>query len=76
MMTNESLFAEQERKIVPVCFLCNQVPEHGLRSGFFLKGIFICSACEAELISSKDLDKHEFMLAVSRLRGHLFSNPL
>jgi len=62
----------QERKIVPVCFFCNEVPEEGIRSGFFLRGIFVCRECETRLINTKAEERAEYMLAISKLRQILF----
>lgn len=68
----EKVPGDQERKILPVCFLCNKVPEQGIRSGFFLRGIFICHACETELINTRSHEKEEYKLAISKLRQILF----
>jgi len=62
----------QERKVLPVCFLCGQVPEQGLRNGFFLRGVFICCSCEAELITAQAQEKKEYLRAISKLRQILF----
>ena len=64
--------SETERKVLPVCALCNMVPEDGFRSGFFLKGVFICSCCENDLISCKPENSGEYKLAIAKLRKVLF----
>lgn len=64
--------ANRDRKVLPVCYLCNKVPEDGIRSGFFLKGIYICSECEESLINSKPGEKDEYMLTIAKLRYILF----
>lgn len=64
----------KDRKVLPVCYLCNTVPEDGIRSGFFLKGIFICNDCEKSLINSKPEEKEEYMLTIAKLRNILFKN--
>lgn len=63
-----------DRKVLPVCFLCKKVPDEGIRSGFFLKGIFICSKCEQELINSQPEKREEYMLTIAKLRNILFQN--
>lgn len=66
----------QGYKILPVCFLCNRVPDLGIRSGFYLRGIFICHSCEAGLINAGAQEKEEYLLAISKLRRVLFKeNP-
>lgn len=66
----------RDRKLLPVCYLCNEVPAEGIRSGFFLKGIYICSECERDLINSKPGEKDEYMLTIAKLRYILFNeNP-
>lgn len=60
------------RKVLPICFLCNMVPEEGIRSGFLLKGIFICSRCENELINSKPENSEKYREAITKLRKVLF----
>lgn len=59
-------------KVVPVCFLCGKVPQEGFCSGFFLRGIFICSECENKLIKSKPEKEEEYYLAIAKLRKVLF----
>jgi hypothetical protein len=61
-----------ERKVLPICSLCKMVPEKGIRSGFFMKGIFICSCCENELITCKPESSGEYKLAIAKLRKALF----
>lgn len=61
-------------KLLPVCFLCNRVPPDGIRDGFFLRGIFICTQCEQELIQSRPEEKEEYMLAIAKLRNILFKD--
>lgn len=56
------------RKVLPICILCNTVPEEGIRSGFFLKGIFICSCCENELINSRPENTEKYREAITKLR--------
>lgn len=63
-----------DRKVLPVCYLCNEVPEEGIRSGFFLRGIFICNKCEGELINSKPEQREEYMLTIAKLRNILFKD--
>ncbi len=62
----------KDHKVLPVCFLCCKVPSEGIKSGFFLKGVFICSDCEQELINSKPEEKEEYMLTIAKLRNILF----
>lgn len=61
-----------DRKVLPICYLCNKVPPGGLRSGFFLKGIFICNECEKELINCNPNKKEEYMLTMAKLKNILF----
>ncbi|MBZ4654554.1 MAG: Inhibitor of sigma-G Gin [Peptococcaceae bacterium] len=61
-------------KVLPVCYLCNKVPKEGIKSGFFLKGIFICEECEKELINIKPEKHDEYMLTIAKLRHILFKN--
>lgn len=63
-----------DRKVLPICFFCKKVPEEGIRSGFFLKGIFICNKCEQELINSQPEKREEYMLTIAKLRNILFQN--
>lgn len=73
MKMNSVLASEQgERKVLPICYLCNNVPEDGIRSGFFLKGIFICHKCEMELINGNPDNKEEYMIMLAKLRQVLF----
>lgn len=60
------------RKVLPVCFFCSEVPEGGLKSGFFLKGIFICCECEKKLLNSSPEEKEEYMLTIAKLRNIIF----
>lgn len=62
----------QERKVVPLCFLCTKVPEQGMRGGFFFRGIFICRACEESLIQAESHDKETYLLALANLKRILF----
>lgn len=59
-------------KVLPVCYLCNLVPSEGIRSGFFLKGVFICSKCEQDLIKYKADDTERYKFVIDRLRDILF----
>ncbi|MGI6605808.1 MAG: sigma factor G inhibitor Gin [Peptococcia bacterium] len=59
-------------KVVPVCVLCKTVPPQGLRDGFYLKGVFICSHCEAELINSKPEYQSEYKRAIAKIKRILF----
>jgi|GEM_PF-3377842 len=66
---------DADRKVLPVCFLCCNVPEGGIRSGFFLRGIFICRECERELINNRPEEKEEeYMLTIAKLRHILFKD--
>lgn len=68
--------ADADHKILPVCFLCHKVPKEGIRSGFFLKGLFICSHCERDLINSKPGDADEYFLTIAKLKKIIFKdNP-
>ncbi|MDD2433423.1 MAG: sigma factor G inhibitor Gin [Clostridia bacterium] len=60
------------QKVLPICFLCNTVPQEGIRRGFFLKGIFICGQCEDELISCDINNTEKYKLALEKLREILF----
>jgi hypothetical protein len=76
-INNESKESEpcnQPGKLLPICFLCNKVPSEGIRDGFFLKGIFICTTCEKELINSKPEEKEDYMLTIAKLRRILFKD--
>lgn len=59
-------------KVVPVCALCKVVPPQGMRAGFFLKGVFICSHCEADLINSKPEYHCEYQRAIAKIKSILF----
>lgn len=59
-------------KVVPVCALCKMVPPQGMRDGFYLKGVFICSHCEADLINSKPEYQSEYKRAIARIKRILF----
>ena len=62
-------------KVLPVCFLCSNVPAGGIRNGFLLRGIFICRDCEQELINSKPEEKEEeYLLTIAKLRHILFKD--
>lgn len=61
-----------KHKILPVCFLCNLVPKEGIRSGFFLKGFFICSRCEQDLINFNADDAESYKFILDKLRAVLF----
>jgi len=37
--------------LLPKCILCNQVPELGIKDGFFLLGQFVCSKCEEKILT-------------------------
>ncbi|MGI6588059.1 MAG: sigma factor G inhibitor Gin [Peptococcia bacterium] len=60
------------RKVLPVCFLCNLVPAEGIACGFFLKGAFICGQCENELISCNTDNQMKYSLTIEKLREILF----
>ena len=64
--------ATDNRKVLPICFLCNLVPKMGMCSGFFLKGVFICSQCEQELISSNAKEQESYKIVIAKLKGILF----
>lgn len=64
--------ANQDRKVVPICTLCNEVPEQGIRSGFFLRGVFICHDCEEELITDNSNKQDDYYLAMAKLKKVLF----
>lgn len=40
----------EEKKILPVCIICEQVPSGGIRDGIMISGGFICSKCEQEIV--------------------------
>lgn len=42
---------ERKGKILPICYLCGEVPESGIRGGLKLKKAFICKKCEQEIVS-------------------------
>ncbi|MGI6145421.1 MAG: hypothetical protein GX092_04490 [Clostridia bacterium] len=63
---------DDDRKVLPICFLCNLVPQEGMRSGFFLKGVFICTQCEQEIISSNVEEPEKYNIAIAKLREILF----
>ncbi len=72
---NDDNIKKTDRKVVPVCFLCDKVPGKGIRSGFFLKGIFICQNCEEELLKTSPHDKEEeYLLTLAKFRRILFQN--
>lgn len=39
--------------LLPRCIMCGEVPPGGIRGGIKLKKIFICTACEQQLIHSE-----------------------
>lgn len=66
---------ESNGNVLPVCFLCAQVPAGGIRNGFLLRGIFICRECERGLINTKPEDKEEeYLLTIAKLRHILFKD--
>ncbi|MGI5921709.1 MAG: sigma factor G inhibitor Gin [Syntrophomonadaceae bacterium] len=44
---------ESKAVILPVCHICNQVPEGGIRGGIRLKKAFICTRCEQKIVVVK-----------------------
>lgn len=70
--SEENPTSSNERKVLPICYLCNKVPQGGIRSGFFLKGIFICNECEKKLINCNPEKKEEYMLTMAKLKNILF----
>ncbi|HHZ16307.1 MAG TPA: sigma factor G inhibitor Gin [Peptococcaceae bacterium] len=61
-----------EVKLLPVCALCQYVPERGLAGGFFLKGVFICDSCENELLTSKPENEQQYQETIAKLRKAFF----
>ena len=38
-------------KLLPICIICEQVPQDGIMGGVVINGNFICAKCEDELMS-------------------------
>jgi hypothetical protein len=38
-------------KLLPICIICEQVPQDGIVGGVVVNGNFICAKCEDELLS-------------------------
>ncbi|MEN6351630.1 MAG: sigma factor G inhibitor Gin [Syntrophomonas sp.] len=41
---------EKNGKVLPCCYICEQVPEQGIKDIFRLGTKFICRSCEREII--------------------------
>lgn len=41
---------EKRGVLLPRCYMCNQVPENGIRGGIRIKRAFICNKCEEKLM--------------------------
>ncbi|QGU00588.1 hypothetical protein SYNTR_1994 [Candidatus Syntrophocurvum alkaliphilum] len=48
---NLSHETEKTAIILPVCGLCGNVPNEGLRDGIKLKKLFICTQCENDIVN-------------------------
>ncbi len=60
--------------IYPCCALCGQIPPGGLHDGLHMLGSFICSECEAELISLDENDPryaHYVALLQNAFKGRM-----
>lgn len=62
----------QERKILPICFLCNTVPPGGIASGFLFKGVYICAQCESDLINCNISNQVKYKATIEKIRKILF----
>lgn len=57
----------QQENIVPKCLICQEIPAGGMRDGIYLRGHFICSHCERELLREPS-DSEIYSLYCCRLR--------
>ncbi|AFM39144.1 Inhibitor of sigma-G Gin [Desulfosporosinus acidiphilus SJ4] len=60
---------ENRGKVYPVCYRCAQVPQNGLYDGFRIRGMFICSDCQNELLSAEQdtPEYQEFLFLIHSL---------
>lgn len=59
--------------LLPVCYLCDTTPDLGMRDGFYLRGIFICSSCELKLVESDPWSEPNYQEHVKNVKKILFN---
>ncbi len=59
----------RDRRLLPLCIICNSTPPGGLRDGIYLEKAFICSICEQEILFTQRQEKRygEIVRALKRL---------
>jgi hypothetical protein len=67
-VSRDSCCGEVRRGILlPICHICNQVPEKGIRGGIRVKKAFICTKCEQEMVFTK-VGTHAYMKLLEKIK--------
>lgn len=57
-------------KVLPVCLICNEVPEGGIRDGIKMNIGFICGHCERNIVVMQP-GSSEYEEVIGKLRAML-----
>ena len=55
-------------KLLPICIICGETPPLGIADGVILRGRFLCTACEKEILTL-DVDSSDYELVVEKLKS-------
>lgn len=44
---------EKRGVVLPVCLICEQTPPGGIAGGIFVSSVFLCTACEREIVRTR-----------------------
>ncbi len=55
-------------KLLPICIVCGETPTLGIMDGVVLRGKFLCSACEHNILSL-EVASPDYEAVVQKLKG-------
>ncbi|NLB54104.1 MAG: hypothetical protein GX808_14365 [Syntrophomonadaceae bacterium] len=55
-------------RILPVCSICQQVPDKGIRDGIMIKKVFICCSCEIRIVNLS-VDSVNYNEVINRIKA-------
>lgn len=68
---NQPDMTDKVCKILPVCTICKEVPDKGIRDGIIIKRAFICSSCERKIVNLT-VDSIEYENIVNKIKAIIY----
>ena len=57
----------KENILLPVCLMCGETPTLGIMGGVVLRGKFLCTQCEEQILSL-DAEGKEYDVVIEKLK--------